>query len=148
MKKCRNQQVAEDLSQEVFLKVFEKIELFDETVGSFSGWIWQVARNTLKDYYRQKKAIPLSDLENEKEKLLDKKQNPTQTAQVREAVQAIKTSLDEQERKIFFWRYISKLSYKEISKKTNRSESSLRILIHRLTNRVKEFFESEDNPAL
>lgn len=148
LKKTGNRQVAEDLTQEVFLKIFEKIGLFDETLGNFSGWVWEIARNTLKDYYRQKKAIPLSDLEEEKEKLPDKKQDLAKTAQVREVVQTIKTNLKEDEKKVFQMRYLSNLSYKEISRETNRSPSSLRILMHRMTNRLKQFFQPDDEDQI
>ncbi len=43
---------AEDLTQEIFLKVFRAIEGFDSRRASFSTWLHRVARNHVVDYYR------------------------------------------------------------------------------------------------
>lgn len=51
-----SRETAEDLTQEVFLKLVNKIGTFNENLGSFSGWLWQIAKNTVKDYYRKKKS--------------------------------------------------------------------------------------------
>jgi RNA polymerase sigma-70 factor (ECF subfamily) len=46
------EQEAEDLTQEIFLKVFRAIEGFDSRRASFSTWLRRVARNHVVDYYR------------------------------------------------------------------------------------------------
>ena len=57
--------VAEDLAQEVFLRVWNRAESFDETRGSLCGWVLAVARNVALDYLRsresrlERKAFPL-----------------------------------------------------------------------------------------
>lgn len=47
-----NTDTAEDLCSLVFLKIYEKLDTFDETKASLSTWIFTVMRNTLFDYYR------------------------------------------------------------------------------------------------
>jgi hypothetical protein len=44
---------AEDLTQEVFIKVFQTLQTFDAAQGSFSTWLHRVARNHLVDHYRK-----------------------------------------------------------------------------------------------
>jgi RNA polymerase sigma-70 factor, ECF subfamily len=44
---------AEDLTQEIFLKVFRTIESYDPRQSSFSTWLNRVARNHLVDHYRR-----------------------------------------------------------------------------------------------
>jgi RNA polymerase sigma-70 factor (ECF subfamily) len=46
------EQEAEDLTQEIFLKVFRAIEGFDSRRASFPTWLRRVARNHVVDYYR------------------------------------------------------------------------------------------------
>ena len=43
-------QDAEDIAADVFLKVYEKLESFDESKASFSTWIYTITRNTLRRY--------------------------------------------------------------------------------------------------
>ncbi|HEY3739653.1 MAG TPA: sigma-70 family RNA polymerase sigma factor [Bryobacteraceae bacterium] len=48
----RNQAQAEDLTQEVFLRIWNRVHTFDETRGSRSVWLLAVARNRAIDYLR------------------------------------------------------------------------------------------------
>src|ERR1051326_8862032 len=44
---------AQDLTQEVFLRVFRTIKTFRSTEGSFATWLARVTRNLLIDHYRR-----------------------------------------------------------------------------------------------
>ena len=46
---------AEDLVSEIFMKVFERLETYDEKKAAFSTWIYQIARNQVIDFYRARK---------------------------------------------------------------------------------------------
>ena len=46
---------AEDLTQEVFVKVYQQLDRFAETEGSFPAWLMTVARNHAIDQYRRRK---------------------------------------------------------------------------------------------
>lgn len=56
--------VAEDLTQEIFVRVWKNIKKFKRD-KNFKTWIYRVARNAAIDFLRKKKAIPLSVFENE-----------------------------------------------------------------------------------
>jgi len=60
-----NADEAEDITQAVFIKVWKNIKKYDKN-KSFKTWIFSIAKNTCIDYLRKKKAIPLSNFENEK----------------------------------------------------------------------------------
>src|SRR5690348_15837708 len=53
-------EIEEDLTQDIFVRLVEKIGAFDESRGRFVVWFWQMARNMLIDYYRTKKETPFS----------------------------------------------------------------------------------------
>jgi RNA polymerase sigma-70 factor (ECF subfamily) len=55
---------AEDITQEVFIKVWKNLKKFDRE-KSFKAWIFKIARNTAIDYLRKKKILAFSDIENE-----------------------------------------------------------------------------------
>lgn len=47
--------VAEELTQEVFLKVYQKLPAFRPQAGSLQNWVMRVGRNLVIDYYRAHK---------------------------------------------------------------------------------------------
>ena len=51
LKRCKNMQDAEDLSQEIILKAFRAL-LVKEDIGDVGTFIWTIAHNTLSNYYR------------------------------------------------------------------------------------------------
>ena len=46
---------AEDLTQEVFVKVYQTLDRYREADGPFAGWLMAVARNHAIDHYRRRK---------------------------------------------------------------------------------------------
>ena len=50
----QNETEAEDLAQDVFIKVFEKIETFKGD-AKFSTWLYRIATTTALDHLRSKK---------------------------------------------------------------------------------------------
>lgn len=44
---------AEDLTQEIFIKIFQTLRTFDAAQGTFITWLNRVARNHLVDHYRR-----------------------------------------------------------------------------------------------
>ncbi len=59
-----NAETAEDITQEVFLKVWRNLKKMDET-KNFKSWIYTVAKNTALDFLKKKKSIPFSRFEQE-----------------------------------------------------------------------------------
>jgi RNA polymerase sigma-70 factor (ECF subfamily) len=52
---------AEDLTQEVFLKLYKNLSSFDTQKGSFQTWITTLARNLLVDHFRRTRLERASD---------------------------------------------------------------------------------------
>ena len=46
---------AEDLTQEIFVKVYQSLDRFEETDGPFATWLTTVARNQAIDHYRRRR---------------------------------------------------------------------------------------------
>jgi len=55
LSKVNNPEVAKDLLQEVFIKIHTKLDTLNDE-NSLSSWMFTVTRNTIYDYYRQKKS--------------------------------------------------------------------------------------------
>ncbi|HQQ95587.1 MAG TPA: sigma factor, partial [Bacteroidia bacterium] len=62
-RKVRDKALAEDIVQDVLLKVYAKLGQLKDT-EKVSGWIYQITRNAITDYYRSKsKNIFIQDLD-------------------------------------------------------------------------------------
>lgn len=55
--------IAEDISQDTFIKVWKNLKKFDQN-RNFKTWILSIAKNTIIDYSRKKKALPFSYFED------------------------------------------------------------------------------------
>ena len=68
----KNKPVAEELVEDIFSKVFEKLPTF-KRLSSFSSWLYTVTYNHCIDYLREKNKIhyPNWNLENEFPEIID-----------------------------------------------------------------------------
>jgi RNA polymerase sigma factor (sigma-70 family) len=58
-------QTAEDITQDVFIKVWRNLKKFNKD-KKFKTWIFAIAENTCFGWLKKKKALPFSSFENEK----------------------------------------------------------------------------------
>jgi RNA polymerase sigma-70 factor, ECF subfamily len=56
-----NSAAAEDLSQEVFIRVYRTLTSYQSTQGAFATWLTSVTRNLLVDHYRRTRRDRLTD---------------------------------------------------------------------------------------
>src|SRR5512146_1602947 len=55
---------AEDLTEDIFMRAWKALPKYDERGLPFSAFLFRIARNSLIDYYRQRKAVQsLDDIE-------------------------------------------------------------------------------------
>lgn len=146
MHRVSNRAIAEDLTQDIFVKLVEKANLFDKTRGGFLVWFWQIARNTITDHHRKGRGIPFSDLEKDGEEGVSfdyPDTGPTleDVASARETlrkVDMVLASANEEERQLFELRFVADLPYRDISSITGKSEGTLRVSTNRLKRKLKD----------
>jgi len=83
-KYVRDAQNAEDITQEVFVKVWKNIRKFNKQ-KDFKPWIYAIAKNTSLDFLKKKKPLLFSEMENGKnafvENIRDKSLLPDKIAE-------------------------------------------------------------------
>ena len=146
LSRVRNRTSAEDLTQEIFLKLVSRIEIFDPKKGDFVVWFWQLARNTVIDYYRRAKDLPFTDLDGGE----DAHAVPVQNTEIqiekkleREKIEQFLNSLSEEEQELFRLRFLGELSYKEMAKILEKNEGALRVAVGRLKKKISEHLKNE-----
>lgn len=64
LKICSNEHDAEDILQESYIKVLDKIDTVDPD-GNFTAWVYQIVANTAKNFIKAQKPLLFSDNEEE-----------------------------------------------------------------------------------
>lgn len=124
----RDRYVAEDLFQDVFIKVIEKLwEGKYHEEGKFLPWVMRIANNLCIDYYRKTKHTPVIRTKDGFDifKVLhfteDNAEQSMVTQQAHERVKLLIEQLPEEQREVVILRHYSDLSFKEIADITNVS---------------------------
>ncbi len=123
----QREELANDFTQDLFLKIIEKPHLFDPK-KCFSTWIYSVAANMCKNAYRSHKPIENIDYqiisyEEDFDLQLD---NALQEAQLQAAINL----LDAEHRQCVVLRFFEALSIKEIAAILELPEGTVKSRIH------------------
>ncbi len=123
----------EDLIQETFEKMLNKIDTFDEN-KKFSTWIMTIGRNLYVDQYRRKiKGEEIIANENNQNAYAD----PENEVIGKISVEELLKSLNEKEKFLLEMRIFQKMSFSEIAEITGENETSLRSRFFRTLNRLR-----------
>ncbi len=115
---------AEDITSEVFLKIYSAADRFDPQRNGAATYIFRVMQTTLADFYR-KSEIPCAP----QEELADIPDDDDLDDTLAELDSALDT-LTEREREVVILYYYHGLSHKEISEKMHLSYVNTRQLCH------------------
>lgn len=118
----------EDITENIFIKAWQKIHLYNKGGGNFRSWVFSIARNTVIDHYRTKKQA--TSLEEVGE-IADDSTSPswsTEQSLNKEILQAAIAQLPENYREIITLKFVNELSNEEIEAVTKRQQASIRIL--------------------
>ena len=125
----KNEDIANDIFQETFVKAIQTIRLGRYTEnGKFPAWISRIAHNLIIDYYRQEKSETLQsadltdvDILNRKELCEDTIEDIMISNQIRDDVKYLIEELPELQKEVLMMRYYQNLSFKEIAEITGVS---------------------------
>ena len=149
----RNKEDAEDVLQETFMTVLEKISTFDER-SAFFTWIYRIATNASLMKLRRKKIASTEYLDHpdfeqgrENKILQDWSRNPALTLddqEVKKVLDQAINDLAEIYRTVFVLRDIEDLSIRDTAKILDISEENVKIRLRRarifLRDRLSEYF--------
>lgn len=76
MKMLQDQSAAEEIVQETFWRVWRQAGTFSEEQGTFSGWLFGIARNLVIDTWRRGKVRPQPASSEEETQLMDGQTDP------------------------------------------------------------------------
>ncbi len=136
---------AEDLTQEVFIKIYRTLGSYDAERGAFLTWVATMARNLLVDHFRKKKQDRMTDSLEEpitkeenglslSEKLPDAAPSPDarlQTQETQTMVQRALRKLSPELREAVILRDLQDMDYREIAIALKVPEGTVKSRINR-----------------
>jgi len=129
---------AQDLTQEVFLRVFRTLKTFRSDEGSFATWLTRVTRNLLIDHYRRTRQERVTDSIEEQLPMLEEAgaaaARPDRAVAGREASEILRATLQKLSpdlREAVILRDLQELEYREIALVLNIPEGTVKSRINR-----------------
>lgn len=119
----RDTHEAEDVTQDVFVKMISIIRKYDRTGGPFAAWMLRVARNLAIDHVRRRHAIPVEEVFSSDTASAE----PVSTSPIYDALLA----LTEEQREVVVLRHFGGLSPQEIAAGIGKTHASVHGLHHR-----------------
>jgi RNA polymerase sigma-70 factor (ECF subfamily) len=126
----KDEDLANDLFQETFLKVITKLQngQYSDT-GKFSWWLTRIAHNVVIDHFRAQKSSKIveapkdNDLSNLRSDAVQNlsRESELNNEQVMEDIKRLVEALPESQRDVVNMRFFQELSFKEIAEQTNVS---------------------------
>lgn len=116
---------AEDITQNVFVKLTTAIAKYEERSVPFAAWIMRVARNAALDHLRARRQIPVEEVRTSEPR------NGELASERRACLVEALASLPREQRRVLCLRHMSGLSPLEIAQKLGKTESAVHGLHHR-----------------
>jgi len=131
---------ADDLTQEVFIKVHKSIDNFREDSQLFT-WIYRIATNECLTFLNKKRRrffLPLEDVGKELVTKLDT--SPEISGEdIQKKLQKALLKLPDKQRLVFNMKYFDDLPYEDISKITGTSVGALKASFHHAVKKIEDY---------
>lgn len=138
VKLCRDEGIAEEITQEAFFKVLKKIDTY-RSECKLSVWICQIAKNTYYNYV--KKQNRLMDCPPEELAGQDSFEQAVIDKDMAMQIHRILHTLNEPYKEVFWMRTFGELSFAEIGKVHDKTEAWARVTYHRAKMKIMEEME-------
>ena len=153
-RKVRDFQTAEDITQETFLRVHQKLATLNDPT-KFSGWLYAIVDHLCIAWYRENRLqteslqeIYISEIETDVySRYIATEHAKTTAAAQQDLVKKLLTKLKESDREIITLHYFEEMTSSEIGEFLGVSENTIKSRLHRARQRLKQY-ESTIQEAL
>ncbi len=135
-KQVKNQEDAEDLTQDVFFKLAKSNK---DGIKNLKSWIYTIAKNTITDYYRKKQ---LQTNTIEEDIFFDYDSNENTGIELEECINLFINQLPKEYRELITLSELKGIPQKEIAEQLKMNYVTVRSKIQRGRKKLKELFEN------
>ncbi|MEA4822513.1 MAG: sigma-70 family RNA polymerase sigma factor [Clostridiaceae bacterium] len=145
-KLCRDENLAEELTQETFFQAYGALPRYRGECGIFT-WLVSIAKHTYYKYLRKKKAgLEATDLDAIADRVAAWEDTPEEQVEresVKEAVKAVLKKLPDKYSDVVMLRVYAQLPFREIAESLKISENSAKVLYFRAKKMLMEELSHE-----
>lgn len=131
---------AKDISQIVFVKVYQNLQRFD-TTKKLSTWLYRITINASIDFIRKFRKHRFEMLDNIIGELKEKKNDVEKVYQrglIRWAIKEALDNLNPKQRSVFVLRDLEGLDIKEVAQITGMPQATVRWYLHRARAKLRD----------
>ena len=155
LSKVKDRELASDLTQDVFVKLFKSADLYQPT-GKFRSWLFRMAQNICIDYHRKHQKASILSLDGTGEtdeeltlldQIEDESANPereTEFIELQSIIESALDSLSEEQRTAFVLCQYQGMSYREIASVQKVPVGTVKSRIHQALIKVRDFLKEKD----
>lgn len=135
---------ADDLTQEIFIKVHKSIDQFREDSQLFT-WIYRIATNECLSYLTRKKKRFFIPIEDMSEILTSKLDSSAHVGgdEIQKKLQKAILTLPDKQRLVFNLKYFEEMPYEEMAGITKTSVGALKASFHHAVKKIEDFLSAD-----
>ncbi len=133
---------ADDLTQEIFIKIHKAIDQFREDALLFT-WIYRIATNECLSFLQKKRRrffLPLEDVGAELSRKVDEG-DLMSGEDIQKKLQKALLKLPDKQRLVFNMKYFDEMPYEQIADITATSVGALKASYHHAVKKIEEFLD-------
>lgn len=130
-----NRPLAEDLTQETFMTLLQKLPLYTNTGAKFSSWLLQIALNHLRMHFRKHSNAATTTIETLGDIFPAQEGHQTEWMDFFTALH----KLSDDEQNILVMKYVEDLSNQDIAQHLNISPNTCGVQIHRALTQLQTY---------
>ena len=135
---------ANDLVQDIFVKVFNNLDKFRQDANLYT-WIYRIATNECLNFLNKKRKrffLPIGDVESELNNKLDSSSH-IDGDEVQLKLQRALLKLPDKQRMVFNMKYFDDMKYDDIAAITKTSVGALKASYHHAVKKIEEFLKDD-----
>ena len=135
--KVNSPEIAEDLTSEVFTRSWKTFKNGPK-IENPQAFLYQVARNLVVDFYREKGKSRVISIESISinDPRIDLEEKALLSSDIEEVRQAL-VNLKDDYQNVIIWHYLDDLPISEIARILDKSEEAIRVMLHRALKTLK-----------
>lgn len=138
--RTRNREDAEDLTNEVFVRMVGAIK---SRTGNFAAWLFKIARNLLIDYYRKMSREKFSSLDEIEDDSIAVSTKDNREGFSTDEIKHMLTVLTDEQQEVVSLRFLSGYSLEETAQIMHKSVGAVKVLQFRAIASLKEHLKKD-----